>query len=91
MEPEKLIFSPLIHDQIEAGYSADQVTADTGLLLLREVDKQHPLTNGLTSVLQDPRPPQLAGHHSLPTCIGYGWGYTRRSEPVNNLGGHITP
>ncbi|SET93565.1 Transposase DDE domain group 1 [Marinobacter segnicrescens] len=68
MEPEKLTFSPLIHHQIEAGFSGDQVTSDTGLLLLREVDKQHPLTHSLTSVLQDPRPPRLV-RHKLDTIV----------------------
>jgi len=45
MVPEKLTFSPLSRRQIEADFSGDHITSDAGLLLLREVDKQHRLTS----------------------------------------------
>jgi hypothetical protein len=41
---KKLTFSPLYRRQIEADFSGGHITSDAGLLLLREVDKQHRLT-----------------------------------------------
>ncbi|MGP5019975.1 transposase, partial [Vreelandella alkaliphila] len=55
MVPEKLTFSPLSRRQIEADFSGGHITSDAGLLLLREVDKQHRLTRRLAAVLHDPR------------------------------------
>jgi len=55
MVPEKLTFSALSRCQIEADFSGGHITSDAGLLLLREVDKQH----RLTSVLSDPRTPEF--------------------------------
>ncbi|AZR43559.1 IS1380 family transposase [Marinobacter salarius] len=60
--PEKLTFSPLSRRQIEADFSGGHITSDAGLLLLREVDKQHRLTQRLASVLNDPRNPELVRH-----------------------------
>jgi len=62
MVPEKLTFSPLSRRQIEADFSGGHITSDAGLLLLREVDKQHGLTQSLASVLNDSRNPVLVRH-----------------------------
>ena len=62
MVPEKLTFSPLSRRQIEADFSGGHITSDAGLLLLREVDKQHGLTQRLASVLNDSRNPALVRH-----------------------------
>lgn len=62
MFPEKLTFSPLSRRQIEADFSGGHITSDAGLLLLREVDKQHRLTQRLASVLNDSRNPVLVRH-----------------------------
>ena len=62
MVPEKLTFSPLSRRQIEADFSGGHITSDAGLLLLREVDKQHRLTQRLASVLNDSRNPVLVRH-----------------------------
>ena len=62
MIPEKLTFTPLSRRQIEADFSGDHITSNAGLLLLREVDKQHRLTQRLASVLNDPRNPELVRH-----------------------------
>ena len=62
MVPEKLTFTPLFRHQIEADFSGGHITSDAGLLLLREVDKQHRLTQRLASVLDDPRNPELVRH-----------------------------
>ena len=43
MVPQKLTFSPLSRRQIETDFSGGHITSDAGLLLLREVDKQHRL------------------------------------------------
>jgi hypothetical protein len=59
MVPEKLTFSPLSRRQIEADFSGGHITSVAGLFLLREVDKQHRLTQRLYSVLNDPRDPEL--------------------------------
>ena len=55
MVPEKLTFSPLTRRKIEADFSGGHITSDAGLLLLREVDKQHGLTQRLASVLNESR------------------------------------
>lgn len=49
MVPEKLTFSPLVRRKIEADFSGGHITSDAGLLLLREVDRQHRLTPRLAS------------------------------------------
>ena len=68
MVPETLTFSPLARRQIEADFSGGHITSDAGLLLLREVDKQHRLTRRLASVLQDPRTPEMV-RHKLGTMV----------------------
>ena len=68
MVPEKLTFSPLSRRQIEADFSGGHITSDAGLLLLREVDKQHQLTQRLATVLDDARNPVLV-RHKLQTMI----------------------
>jgi len=68
MVPEKLTFSPLARRQIEADFSGGHITSDAGLLLLREVDKQHRLTRRLAAALQDPRTPELV-RHKLDTMV----------------------
>jgi hypothetical protein len=62
MVPEKRTFTPLSRRQIEADFSGARITSDAGLLLLREVDRRHGLTQRLSSVLNDPRSPQLVLH-----------------------------
>lgn len=62
MVPEKLTFSPLQRRQIEADFSGGHITSDAGLLLLREIDKQHGLSRRLASVLDDPRHPARVRH-----------------------------
>lgn len=68
MVPEKLTFSPLVRRKIEADFSGGHITSDAGLLLLREVDKQHRLTHRLASVLQDRRTPEMV-RHKLDTMV----------------------
>lgn len=65
---EKRTFSPLSCRQIEADFSGGHITSDAGLLLLREVDKQHRLTQLLASVLHGPRNPSLV-RHKLQTLV----------------------
>lgn len=68
MVPEKLTFSPLVRRKIGAVFSGGNITSDAGLLLLREVDRQHRLTPRLASVLQDPRTPEMV-RHKLDTMV----------------------
>lgn len=65
---EKLAFLPLSRRQIEADSSGSHITSDAGLLLLREVDKQHRLTRRLASVLHDSRAPEQV-RHKLNTMV----------------------
>ena len=68
MVTQKLTFSPLSRRQIEADFSGGHITSDAGLLLLREVDKQHRLTQQLASALNDDRNPLLV-RHELKTLV----------------------
>lgn len=68
MLPQKLTFSPLQRRQIEADFSGGHITSDAGLLLLREVDKRHKLTQRLAQVLDDPRDPSKV-LHQLDTLV----------------------
>ena len=68
MVPEKLTFSPLSRRQIEADFSGGHITSDAGLLLLREVDKQHRLTQRLAETLTDQRDASMV-RHQLETMI----------------------
>tara|TARA_R110000796_G_scaffold32797_1_gene85518 strand:+ start:10588 stop:10866 length:279 start_codon:yes stop_codon:yes gene_type:complete len=43
-------------------FSGGHITPDAGLLLLREVDKQHRLTHRLASVINEPRAPEQVRH-----------------------------
>jgi hypothetical protein len=47
MAPQNLTFSTLSLRQIEADFSGGRINSDAGLLLLREVDEQHRLTQRL--------------------------------------------
>src|SRR5690554_7069500 len=62
MVPQKLTFSPLSRRQIEADFSGGHITSDAGVLLLREVDKQHRLTQRLAETLTDQRDPRMIRH-----------------------------
>lgn len=62
MVPEKLSFTPLCRRQIEAGFSGGHTTSDAGLFLLREVEKQHQLTQRLAYALEDVHNPTLVRH-----------------------------
>ncbi|MGO3698514.1 MULTISPECIES: IS1380 family transposase [Halomonas] len=68
MVPQKLTFSPLSRRQIEADFSGGHITSDAGLLLLREVDKQHRLTQRLAETLTDQRDSRMI-RHELKTLI----------------------
>lgn len=65
MVPEKLAFSPLGRRLIEADFSGGHTSSDSGLLLLREVDKRHGLTRQLAGALNDSRISSKV-RHSLP-------------------------
>ena len=68
MVPQKLTFSPLSRRQIEADFSGGHITSDAGVLLLREVDKQHRLTQRLAETLTDQRDARMI-RHGLNTMI----------------------
>lgn len=68
MVPEKLTFSPLSRRQIEADFSGGHITSDAGLLLLREVDKRHRLTQRLAETLTDHRDSTMI-RHQLDTMV----------------------
>ncbi|TED64490.1 hypothetical protein IPC1518_09015 [Pseudomonas aeruginosa] len=62
MLPEKLHFSPLSRRLVEASFTGGHITSDAGLLLLREVDRQHGLTRRLAKIVPDRRDPGRVQH-----------------------------
>ncbi|MQT55542.1 IS1380-like element ISPa33 family transposase, partial [Pseudomonas sp. FSL R10-2398] len=68
MLPEKLHFSPLSRRLVEASFTGGHITSDAGLLLLREVDRQHGLTRRLAKIVPDRRDPGRV-QHGLQTLL----------------------
>jgi len=68
MLPEKLHFSPLSRRLVEASFTGGHITSDAGLLLLREVDRQHGLTHRLAKIVPDRRDPGRV-QHGLQTLL----------------------
>ena len=68
MVPQRLIFTPLSRRKIEADFSGGHITSDAGLLLLREVDKQHRLTQRLAETQTDQRDASMI-RHQLDTMV----------------------
>ena len=59
---QKLLFSSLNRQKVEADFDGGRLTSDAGGLLLREVDRHLGLTNGLAECIADPRDPAKITH-----------------------------
>lgn len=57
MLPQSFQFSPLSRRSVEAQFSGGHITSHSGLLLLREVDRQLGLSKRLATKLKDDRQP----------------------------------
>ena len=57
-----LVFSNLSRRKICADFDGGRLTSDAGGLLLREVDRQLELTQGLAECIADPRDPAKIRH-----------------------------
>src|SRR5690606_41446862 len=68
MLPDQIAFSPLSRRLVEANFSGGHITSDAGLLLLREVDRQHRLTRQLAQIFPDRRDPERI-QHPLPMLL----------------------
>ena len=59
---KQLTFESLLGKKIVADFEGGQITSDAGCLLLREIDKQHGITENLAAILHDPRRPDRILH-----------------------------
>jgi hypothetical protein len=59
---QKLLFSSLNRQKVEADFDGGRLTSDAGGLLLREVDRHLGLTIGLAECIADPRDPAKITH-----------------------------
>ena len=59
---KQLNFSPLGRKKVTGSFSGGSITSDGGLLLLREIDKKHKITDKLDSLVYDPRNPLYVTH-----------------------------
>ena len=59
---KQLTFESLLGKKITADFEGGQITSDAGCLLLREIDKQHGITESLAGILHDPRRPDRILH-----------------------------
>ena len=62
MLPQSFQFSPLSRRSVEAQFSGGHITGHSGLLLLREVDRQLGLSKRLARLLNDHRQPGKVQH-----------------------------
>lgn len=60
--PSSLQFSPLNRKKIQVNFDTVNITSDSGLLLLREVDKRLKLTQELSKCMKDVRHPGYVTH-----------------------------
>jgi len=66
---ETFRFAPHFSRQVEAGFTAGQVSSDGGALLLREADRKINLLGRLAACFSDGRAPLLV-KHQLPEMLG---------------------
>ena len=59
---QKLELFPVSDKKIELSYSGEKTSSDGGLLLLREVEKQIKLIDGISSCITDTRDPRYVDH-----------------------------
>jgi hypothetical protein len=60
-----LAFSSLGHKKIQADFEGGRLTSDSGVLLLREVDRRLGLTESIASCIDDPRDSRYVDHSQL--------------------------
>ncbi len=65
MLPESFTFTPLQRRIVEASFSGGDITSDAGILLLREIDQQHGLTQQLADHLIDSRQEAKVKHEVI--------------------------
>jgi hypothetical protein len=58
---KQLTFESLLGKKIVADFEGGQITSDAGCLLLREIDKQHGITESFADI-HDPRRPDRIRH-----------------------------
>ena len=63
---ESVDFPPLKRRQVEARLSGGDITSDSGLLLLRQVDRRLGLLEAVDAAIPDPRDSRYVRHHQLP-------------------------
>lgn len=59
---QRLLFSSLGRQQVQADFAGGTLTSDAGALLLREVDRRCGLLDALAACLNDPRDPARITH-----------------------------
>jgi hypothetical protein len=59
---ERLLFEDIQGKKIEADFDGGQVTSDTGVLLLREVERSTDLIRRIAKIIRDRRHPGYTRH-----------------------------
>ena len=81
---QRLLFSSLGRQQVQADFAGGTLTSDAGGLLLREVDRRCGLLDALTACLTDPRDPTRIVHHLRTMLAQRVYGLALGYEDLND-------
>lgn len=81
---QSLLFSNLGSRQVLANFEGGRITSDTGVLLLREIDKRTGLIQALSNAIPDPRDPSKIEHDQYTMLAQRIFGIALGYEDLND-------